>query len=262
MSPRDRPSGVGNSLPPPHPSHHMHQLPSPRDRLPVERGPMENGIDFHPPVSQQHPGGVYISSSSASSSSQQQSLQNRAQIFANSRGGNLLTVVSSANSGMPGQQHNHGGMPHHRQMSHHMPGPSPGSHAHSPHVQTTPPPTPSSGQPQPPPRQSAYPNSTMHGSSLQPPPSHVSSRPGVHMGHPSHGLPPPPGGMMRPPMSHHHDIRAPSFPSGYHPMTSGPRGPPPHGGPPPTHGPPRPSASSMMAMAAQHMRSSNVLDKR
>jgi hypothetical protein len=266
MSPRDRQS-AGANLPPP--SHHMqqHQLPSPRDRVPG-MAPMENGIDFHPPTSQQH--NSFISSSS-------QSIQNRAQIFANSRGGNLLTVVSSANSGMhpSSGQHNHGAPPnmaHHRPMPHHMAGPQqPGGHGpspHSPHVQT-PPPTSSGQGPQPPPRQSAYPNSTMHGASLQPPPSHASSRPGVHMGHPSHGLPPPPGSMMRPPMSHHHELRPPppSFPGGYHQMSAAPRGPPSHGGgpppshgPPQSHGPPRPSAS-MMAMA-QHMRSSNVLDKR
>lgn len=279
MSPRDR---TGANLPPPPPSsHHMHQLPSPRDRIPVDRGgsgmpPMENGIDFHPPPpsSQQHPG----ASNAFISSTSQQIIQNRAQIYSNSRGvganaisgNNLLTVVSSANSGMhPGSssgQHNHGAVmqQHHRPMGHlppsgHGHGPSP----HSPHVQT-PPPTSSGQPPQPPPRQSAYPNSSMHGSSLQPPPpSHAaSSRPGVHMGHPSHGLPPPPGSMMRPPMSHPHDLRPPhSFPSGYHPMSSGPRGPPPppHA-PPQSHGPPR-STASMMAMA-QHMRSSNVLDKR
>ena len=263
MSPRDR---TGASLPPPPPSaHHMHQLPSPRDRLPGDRlsglPPMENGIDFHPPASQQHPG-----SSNAFISSSSQSLQNRSQIYSNSRGGNnLLTVVSSANSGMhqgqPSGQHNHGSsMSHHRPMGH-LPPSGHGPPSHSPHVQTTPPPVSSGQAPQPPPRQSAYPNSSMHGASLQPPPSHVSSRPGVHMGHPSHGLPPPPGGMMRPPMSHPHDLRPPhSFPSGYHPMSSGPRGPPPlpHA-PPQSHGPPRSTSSMMMA---QHMRPSNVLDKR
>jgi len=251
MSPRERhiPHPPGATQNQHQGSHSMHQMPSPRDRNLNDRSSlmhMENGAEYHPPTSQHHMS--QLNSGSPFISSPSLTIHNRSQ--SSSSGGNLLTVVSSANSQGPMNPN----MPHHRSM-HHMGAPQVAhGPSHSPHLQTPPP--HSSAQAIPTSRQSVYPNSSMSGG-IHPPPSHV-SRSGMHMGHPGIGIqgpPPPPGagGMMGPPISHI-DLRQP-YPNPYHTMSGVPQGPP-HM--PPNHGHPRPGGN-MMSMA--HMRNSNLMEK-
>jgi hypothetical protein len=255
MSPRERhippPPGAAQNQQPG--SFSMHQTPSPRDRPIPDHSTlmqMENGTEFHPPTSQQHLS--HLNSGPPFISSPSHIIQNRSQALSSSSSGNLLTVVSSANSQGPMNP----AMSHHRSM-HHLGAQGAHGPSHSPHLQT-PPPHSSSPQILPPPsRQSAYPNSSMAGSHPPPQSSHV-SRSGMHMGHPGLGMPQQPlplgaGGIMGPPMSHP-DLRQP-YPNPYHTMSGVPQGPP-HM--PPNHGHPR--ATNMMSMS--HVRTPNLMDKR